>query len=76
MEFALRVSQFGYPLTHGVARAQETKPYGVSLDQAVAVARTFGLTVEAMLSAPACSVCGDSPPLNTRCLICEVENRG
>lgn len=80
LRFANEVTAAGYGLSHQMVRNQETRSgnhgYSVSLDQAMAVCAALGRTLDDILSGPVCSACADEPPLNTRCLICEAENRG
>lgn len=67
------IREAGYPIGEQTIRKQETMLPIISIDQAVVVARVFGVPLETLTSQLSCSTCLDAPPRGFTCNACGAE---
>lgn len=64
-----RFAEVGYAMSPQALSKQHLHNSTVSIDQAVATARVFGISIEELIS-EGCGTCGDVPPVGFACCSC------
>jgi transcriptional regulator with XRE-family HTH domain len=65
-----RITAAGYAVSRSMIAYQETKPLRITLDQAAATARAFGVSLAVLIDDAPCPTCEDKPPTGFTCNGC------
>jgi len=67
------LAAIGYVISPQAISKQENRESMISVDQAVALTKVFGMPLGELLAEPKCATCGDTPPIGFMCRHCGLE---